>query len=385
MAERSPKASQKTSQVANWLLFVLVGTVLLVGRGATAQESSVAQKRMHHLQRGIGLSDWLTESNRYSLAQLRTYVTPGDIEHIHQLGFDHVRIAVGPELFNCPGSWDACERVQILDQVVQKALSLDLAVILDFHPDTQYAHQLVTSDPAVTAFFRLWAQIADHYGSIDQDRIFFEVMNEFDSPDHYRWSGILQDAVRVIRLHAPSSTIIVSGAMFADIWDLVKLPTIPDSNLIYNFHYYEPHIFTHQGAWWSTGVWHDLHNVPFPSSIASVSQTTGQEDDDYSRWMLLQYAEDHWDANHIEGDITFAAEWARKRNVPLICDEFGAYRNFSKPEDRERWITAVRTALEKNKIGWAMWDYEGGFGVVYKENGTIRDDDSALRGLGLKK
>jgi hypothetical protein len=68
-----------------------------------------------------------------------------------------------------------------------------------------------------------------------------------------------------------------------------------------------------------------------------------------------------------------------------MCDEFGVYRNFSVPEDRGRWLTAARTAFEKNHIGWTMWDYQGGFGVVYKENGGLRDDDMVLRSLGLKK
>jgi hypothetical protein len=68
-----------------------------------------------------------------------------------------------------------------------------------------------------------------------------------------------------------------------------------------------------------------------------------------------------------------------------MCDEFGVYRNFSSPEDREAWLTAARSAFEKNLIGWTAWDYQGGFGVVYKENGALRDDQVALRGLGLRK
>jgi endoglucanase len=61
------------------------------------------------------------------------------------------------------------------------------------------------------------------------------------------------------------------------------------------------------------------------------------------------------------------------------------YRNFATPEDRERWLTAARTAFEQNHMGWTMWDYQGGFGVVYKENGAVRDDQMVLRALGLKK
>jgi hypothetical protein len=49
-----------------------------------------------------------------------------------------------------------------------------------------------------------------------------------------------------------------------------------------------------------------------------------------------------------------------------------------------RWLAAVRTALEQNKIGWTMWDYQGGFGVVTKKNGTTLEDDAVLRALGLQ-
>ena len=69
----------------------------------------------------------------------------------------------------------------------------------------------------------------------------------------------------------------------------------------------------------------------------------------------------------------------------VIDDEFGVYRNFSTPEDRGRWLTAVRTAFEKNHVGWTMWDYQGGFGAVYKDGQAVRDDDVALQALGLKK
>jgi hypothetical protein len=65
--------------------------------------------------------------------------------------------------------------------------------------------------------------------------------------------------------------------------------------------------------------------------------------------------------------------------VPLICDEFGVYRNFSPPESHEHWLTGARSAFEKNHIGWTMWDYQGGFGVVYKENGAMRDDEVVPR------
>lgn len=365
--------------------FIVIAFLVATASSTDAQRTSTASKRVEHLQHGVSLSGWFAESSNYSNQQLRNYTTPTDIEHIHSLGFDHVRIPVDPAIFQCEREWDSCERIQMLDQVIQKALSVDLAVILDFHADAQYTHQLATNEQAVEKYLRLWGQIADHYAAMDHERIFLEVMNEFSVSDSYRWSGILQEAVKMIRRHSPESTILVAGAGFSDIWDLVLLPNIPDSNLIYNFHYYEPHIFTHQGANWGLDWWKDIHNLPFPATLLNVADTLDKEENQTARWKLLEYGEDHWNADRIASDIDFVAKWAHDRNVPLICDEFGVYRNFSAPEDRERWLTATRTAFEKNHIGWTMWDYQGGFGVVYKEGGTLRDDDVVLRALGLKK
>jgi hypothetical protein len=44
----------------------------------------------------------------------------------------------------------------------------------------------------------------------------------------------------------------------------------------------------------------------------------------------------------------------------------------------------ARTALERNGIGWTVWDYSGSFGVVTKKDGKTVADDGALRALGMK-
>ena len=79
-----------------------------------------------------------------------------------------------------------------------------------------------------------------------------------------------------------------------------------------------------------------------------------------------------------------AAVWAKRRNLPLVCNEFGVYRSFAEPRDRAAWIRDVRTALEHNGIGWTMWDYSGSFGVVTKKDGKAVPDASVLSALGLK-
>jgi aryl-phospho-beta-D-glucosidase BglC (GH1 family) len=311
-----------------------------------------------------------------------------------QMGFDHVRISIDPAIFECGGAnpaagsdiaaaWKQCATVQVLGEVISKALAQDLAVILDLHPSGLYKKQLAASDNAVERLTIFWGRLAAYYARLDPALVFFEVMNEPEMGDVFRWGGIEQREVAEIRRNAPQNTILVSGANYSDIPDLVRLPQFADTNLIYVFHYYEPHIFTHQGASWGEPFWNGLRQVPFPAAEDELGTALGLQTDDYARWQLTQYGLDHWDEHRVAVDMQFAANWAKVRNAPLLCDEFGVYRYYAKPEDRQRWLSRVRQALERNTIGWTMWDYQGGFGVVSKDTGTALEDSGVLKALGL--
>jgi endoglucanase len=99
---------------------------------------------------------------------------------------------------------------------------------------------------------------------------------------------------------------------------------------------------------------------------------------------VIRYAQDHWDASRIEAEINPAADWAKQRGVPPICNEFGVYWAFADPQDRAAWIKDVRTSLERHNIGWAMWDYSGSFGVVTNREAKAKLDEVTVRALRLK-
>ena len=51
---------------------------------------------------------------------------------------------------------------------------------------------------------------------------------------------------------------------------------------------------------------------------------------------------------------------------------------------RQTRVRDARTAFEQNGIGWTMWDYRGGFGVVTKSDGNTVPDPLIVEALGLK-
>lgn len=366
-------------------MFILLLAVLTFSFPATTQSPapSPAWQRVQHLRHGINASEWFAQSHDYSLQRLSTYTTLDDIALMRRMGFDHVRVSVDPAIFDCHGVWTECERVKALDGVVAKALSLDLAVIIDLHPNSEFKHQLATDNFAAEKLRLLWGSIAAHFVAIDPDRIFFEILNEPELKDPYRWVGVQERTIEEIRRRAPRHTIIVSGAAYSDVGDLIVLPQLNDENLIFNFHYYEPHLFTHQGAGWGVPFWTDLRDVPYPLTPESVPKALAEQQDSLAQWELTEIAYGHWNRDRIAGEMHFVAAWAKTHHVPLTCNEFGVYRVFANAGDRARWIEDVRRALEENGIGWTMWDFRGGFGVVTKQNGTTTPDETILHALGL--
>jgi len=274
------------------------------------------------------------------------------------------------------------ESLSYLDTALTMIVAQGLAVELDIQADDTFKRKLATDDAFVEQFADFWRALARHYSALDPERIFFEVLNEPELHDPYRWYGIEAKLVSVIRESAPQHTIIVTGAHWSADDDLVFLEPLRDPNVVYTFHFYEPYIFTHQGATWAENYTHFLKGVPYPSDPEAAHKAAALVPDPIHRLAVVRYGVSHWNAERIDADIGQVIEWARKWDVSVICNEFGVYRKAADPSDRAAWITDVRTTLEKYGIGWTMWDYSGGFGVVTKQQGQAVPDLATIRALG---
>ncbi len=343
--------------------------------------------RAQHLKHGINASSWFAQSGDYSAKHTDGYTDDADITLIAKLGFDHVRLSVDPmplamSMYGAPGP--NADFLARLDHAVDTMLADGLAVIIDVHPSDDYKQKMRTDDQAVERFTMIWRKLAAHYAGRDPERVFFEILNEPEISDAYRWAGIQARVAAAIREEAPHHTIIAAGAVWSDIWDLLAIEPLADGNVIYNFHFYEPHEFTHQGATWSVPWWSYEHGVPYPATESSMAELLKEVPDAVSRYQMERYWLDGWNAHRIQLMIDEAAAWGRDNHVPLICNEFGVIRRNPDPVSRANWLHDVRTALENDGIGWAMWDYRGGFGVVTKKDGEpAQVDDGVVKALGL--
>src|SRR5215471_11852733 len=371
-------------------LALAIGFVATVPSGnLNAQPTRSDESKGPTLQRGLNLSHWFAQARipqGFIREHLITHTTAADVAFIRRLGFDHVRLSVDPATISAPGNVDIVEldRLHELERAIQMIIDSGLVAVIDIHPTSDFKMALERDNDRVARFADFWHDLAARFASLPVDRVVFETLNEPEFQDRYRWSGVQAKLLAGIRQAAPQHTAIVSGHRWASIDELLSLEPLRDANIIYNFHFYVPHIFTHQGAAWGTPFWRHLAAVPYPSSPDNIAAVADLLSDDLSRLLVIRYGYEQWSGTRIRAEIEQTAAWAKKRNVRVMCNEFGVYRRVVRATDRVRWIADVRSAFDMHDIGWTMWDYAGDFGLVTKQSGQIVIDQPTLSALGLR-
>lgn len=352
---------------------------------ASTAAAGVSDARFAKLARGINLSHWFAQAHRYEPDHFQSYMTDEDVRLIKSMGFGHVRFTLNPVILlneHEPATLQQ-ENLAYVDAALDMILEQNLAVIVDLHPEDDFKLRLRDDDEAVSTFVRFWQAFAKHLSARDGEQVFLEVLNEPVMRDAERWAAIQAQCLAAMREGAPDHTLIATAHKWSSLTELLMLEPVADRNVVYNFHCYDPHIFTHQGSTWSMPFLPFLEHLPYPSSPQALEPMLPKVEDQRARQAAREYGEERWDAAKIDAWIAQAAAWGKQHNVCLTCNEFGVYRRKSKPEHRNAWIRDVRTSLEQHNIGWTMWDYAGGFSVVTTTDGRREVDGKTAEALGL--
>jgi hypothetical protein len=358
-------------------LFLLL---LALTAPALAQDG-VPDSRLARLAQGVNISRWfwypegvVPDDHHYL-----NYVSNEALAAIRAAGFRHVRLPIEPkDVFNPadPANLDG-RLLAFLDLAIDRLVAADLAVIVDIHNWDQDLGVQITGDSAVLdAYAAMWRALAAHLNRTNPEMVFLEVMNEpFDvNPG---WPAAQQVIAAAMREGAPNHTIIVGGAQWNGIDGLLAMEALPDPNIIYNFHFYEPHIFTHQGAVWSGNMGY-LRGIPYPAD--DRCQWLPQFGNDLDGWVQSYCNTERWDGSVMDARIRLAVDWAQQRGVRLIANEFGVMPT-APYADRLYWFADAVAIFQFYGIGWTIWGYDDGFGVDNQPNQQI--DQGILQAIGL--
>jgi endoglucanase len=333
-----------------------------------------------HFNKGVNLTNWFQVSSAQQI-QFSKY-SRTDFEQIKSLGCDVVRLPINLH-FMTNGKPDYTIDplfYTFLDQVVGWCEELGIHLILDNHT----FDVTTNTDPLVGAILeKVWSQMAVHYLNTS-NKIYFEILNEPHGIADNTWNEIQQKVVTAIRKVDTKHTLVVGPASWNSYNNLNAMPVYSDTNLIYTFHFYDPFLFTHQGASWTDLT--PVSGIPFPYSAERMPVCPTELKGTWVESNFNSYKTDGTIAK-VKQLINIAVNFSKQRNVPVFCGEFGVYNLNSPPADRVFWYNIVRSYLEENNVAWTIWDYHGAFGLYEKNsNGFFEHDLNVpiLEALGMK-
>ena len=191
------------------------------------------------------------------------------------------------------------------------------------------------------------------------EKVVYEIMNEPHGIEIPVWNEIVFRVHHLIRAIDRNHYIIVGGADWNSTAGMKALPDFQDDRILYTFHFYDPHTFTHQGAPWCH--MERVTGIPFPYDKSRMpplpEHPTGIEKHCFETypeqgtleavaWCFDQYA-----------------EFSHERNAPLVCGEYGCNAFSVDRDQRINWYRIVSDLLDEHRIARISWDYYGPFGL----------------------
>ena len=338
-------------------VWTLIGVVSACGWAQVRPGAKVNMEVPFH--RGVNLTGWFQADSPRQIQF--TKFTKQDFLDIKSLGCDVIRLPINLHFMTdgAPNYTLDPLFLHFLDQVVAWCQELELHLILDNHTFDVDASTDVNVDQVLVP---VWSQMAEHYKD-SPAHLYYEVLNEPHGITDARW-GLIQYQV-IAAIHAIDSRhpIIVSGAGWGSYNNLNSIPSYPrEYNLIYSFHFYDPFLFSHQGASWTSPSLVPLAGVPFPYGAGPVPACPPALKGTWIESSLSSYQNDGTVAR-VKQLLDIAVSFRDKRQVPVFCGEFGVYKPNSDDDQRVHWYRVVREYLEEKGIAWTIWDYHGGFGL----------------------
>ena len=358
---------------------VIAMTVLALTACTTKSEptNEVNNFRIH---RGTNLSHWLSQSEERGEAR-RLHIQEDDFARLDSLGFDFVRIPIDEVQFwdeegnKLPEAWE------LLTFALDQCGKYHLRAIVDLHIIRSHyfnavneggddANTLFTSEESQQQLINMWYELSDVLKGYSNDSVAYEFMNEPVAEDHEQWNQLIAKVHKALREREPQRTLVIGSNMWQS-YGTIKYLKVPegDKNIVLSFHYYNPMILTHYGAWW-TPVGRYTGKVNYPGIL--VSQEDYEAAPDSLKPELEDYLTEEWNVDRIRADFKDAIEAAKKYNLQLFCGEWGVYE----PVDRElayKWTKDMLTVFDEFDIAWTTWCYDADFGFWDQQKHEFKD------------
>ena len=334
---------------------------------------------MNGFKHGINLGGWLSQCN-HTKEHYDSFIHAEDLKIIKSWGLDHVRVPVDYNLVqNKDGSFIEDGFVYI-QNAIDWCKAAGINMILDLHKTAGYSFDsgekeegFFESEKYQNMFYSLWEEFAKRYAKYE-DMLCFELLNEVTSKDYCKiWNKIANTCIEKIRVVSPTVRILIGSYWNNHVAAVRDMDPPHDENIVYNFHCYEPLIFTHQGASWIPKM--DLNfrmklDAPYSDYDKFTKANINQEGDAFDKYDPNATIDENYFLNLFEDAIKVAKE----RNVLLYCGEYGVIEK-TDPKELIKWYKLINKVFEKYNIGRAAWSYKQmDFGISDDWISPVRDE-----------
>ncbi|MCJ2074635.1 glycoside hydrolase family 5 protein [Methylobacterium sp. E-016] len=379
------------------------------------------------LRRGISLWPWFSLTREYP-APRTDYAWPpfqpdrpvpnaGDLRHLAEAGFDFVRLPIDPGPFAAFAGAQRERLFAMLSEAVDLILASRLSLVLNvqanaathyYNPDRFYG---TATAPLLPAYRDVVVELARRFGGRAPGRIALEPVNEPPQAcGAVAWNRVQAALLGAARKAAPAMTLVATGAcggMGSGLTALDPASFAALAPVLFTFHFYEPYLFSHQGAPWMKDepIYRALNDVPWPARAGTLDATlaavrarmradTATSDADkaaayaVTETKMKEYFAAAPDRGYLDRNFADIRTWADLYGVAprrILMGEFGALRSdaryvASRAPDRARYIRDVREAAEAAGFAWAFWNLFDGLGLM---DDAHRIDPAIIAALGL--
>lgn len=350
--------------------------LLFVTNFRTFSQDVTSIERSRAVKKGINVS-WL--EHYWDTGALTTIkIRDADFALIRQLGFNTIRLPVDFEHFYLSASADQKNILMSrVDYMIKMCHSYKIKLILVNHYGNLSQKNFGQDTERLV---RIWTYLARRYRYISTTNLYFELLNEPTIKDVY-WLSAASRIVSEIRKVSPERTIVIGASNYNSIYELSRIKPLAHKNILYTFHFYEPFIFTHQGAEWvdkqvaTTGIPFPYTEGMMPKMSKNAIGTGGEPN--YNNY------KNEGKAGSIRDKLQMVKQWSVKYNVPVICGEYGAYRKHISDDYIANYISTVRLELLRLDIPGIIWDYNQNFSL-FKGSASMKNLSPHMRkALGM--
>lgn len=374
--------------IAATFLLVVAGIVLSacasdrqkVASHERSPASLASLSELRPLKRGLNLSRWWEEEHDRALES-------SDIDRIRAMGFDFVRLPLDTRALENKNRNDDSEkgadsdRLNALRHDLERLIESGFSVVLDLHPKDDFQRRLTNLPPeeARRILEDFWRSMSETLKGLPPERLLIQILNEPKFGTN-RWWKIQEELIAALRPIYPRNAFVATTSPDSGWWQLEDLKPYKDPNTLYDFHFYEPMIFTHHQVEWAKNFDPKRAALPVPYPVDPENPSAAKTEDPAIRAYLRQ----NWNREKLAKLVGKISAWKERHKARLVCLEFGVYAKHVDERSRLNWLRDMREEFEKNGIPWAMWEYKGPFGLLPVDAGHgDAPETSMIEALGL--